>query len=130
MEFSKNQQLLIDSMIEQDSESIRDFYGDSAGYDIFLHNRKITPDKEIVINNILKNARNLNPYTNEGFNKPELQKIKNHFHTYKRKLSYIQPRPSTHNMTSRSIRKKIRSAGKTKKKKKKNKKKKRRSYKK
>jgi hypothetical protein len=117
-------------MIDQDSESIRDFYGDAPGYDIFLQNRQITPAKEIVINSILKNARDLNPNTDEGFNKPELQKIKRDFYSKKRKLSYMQPRPSNHTMTTRSTRNKTRNRGITKKKKKKNKKKKRKSYKK
>lgn len=130
MEFSERQQELIHAMIQQDCESIRDFYGDAPGYDIFLQNRQITPEKEIEINKILKNARDLNPYTNEGFNKPELKQIKHHFHAKNRTLSYLQPRPSTHTMTTRSNKKRKRSRGKTKKKKKKNKKKKRKSYKK
>ena len=89
MEFSERQQELIHAMIQQDCESIRDFYGYAPGYDTFLDNRLITPDKEIVINNILKNARDLNPYTNEGFNKPELKQIKDHFHSKNRTLSYL-----------------------------------------
>ena len=80
-------------MIEQHYESIRDFYGDVPGYDIFLQNRQITPEKEIEINKILKNALELDPTIDEGFNKPELRKLKRNFQTYKRKLSYIQPRP-------------------------------------
>ena len=145
MEFSNEQLQLIDTTIEQHSESIRDYcHVNSIDDDSFLQNYQITPSKEIIINNILKNARDLNPYTSEGFNKPELQKIKNNFdtnkpklrklkrdfQTYKRELSYIQPRPSSHTMATRSNTKRKRSRGKTKKKKKKNKKKKRKSYKK
>ena len=125
MEFSKVQKELIHAMIEQDCESIRDFYGDGPGYDIFLDKRRITPTKEIVINNILTNARVLNPYTDKGFNKPELKKIKDDFHINNIRLSYLQSHPSTHTMTTRSNIKKRRGIGKTKKKKKKNKKKKR-----
>ena len=128
MEFSKRQKELIHAMIQQESESIRDFYGDGPGYHIFLENHLITPTKEIVINNILKNARDLNPYTSEGFDKPELKKIKKHFNSCNKILSRLQPRPSTHTMTTRSNIKKIRGRSKTKKKKKKNKKKKRKSY--
>ena len=149
MEFSKRQKELIHAMIQQESESIRDFYGDGPGYHIFLENHLITPTKEIVINNILKNARDLNPYTDQGFKKPELKKIKYDFQAKNRTLSYLQPhssthtmttrsnikkrstrkpRPSTHTMTTRSNIKKIRGRSKTKKKKKKNKKKKRKSY--
>ena len=88
MEFSKNQQLLIHAMIEQKSKSIRDFYGDNApGYDIFLQNRQITSTKKREINKILKDAIDLDPTIDEGFNKPELKKIKKRFHSNKRKLS-------------------------------------------
>ena len=38
MEFSKRQKELIHAMIQQESESIRDFYGDGPGYHIFLEN--------------------------------------------------------------------------------------------
>ena len=41
MEFSNNQKQLIDSMIQQEAESIMDFYGDDVpGYNIFLTNHK------------------------------------------------------------------------------------------
>ncbi len=87
MEFSNNQQRLIYSMIQQDSESIMDFYGnDVPGYNIFLTNHQITPDKEIVINSILKDARDLNPYTNEGFKTQELQRIKKNFQKKKQRI--------------------------------------------
>jgi hypothetical protein len=149
MEFSNEQQELIYTMIQLNSLSVRNYCNENSfEHDFFLQNYQITPSKEIVINYILKNARDLNPDTNEGFNKPELQKIKKRFDinkiklpkisqknkrdflTYKRKLSYMKPRPSSHTMTTRNITKKTRGRGKTKKKKKKNKKKKRKSYKK
>tara|TARA_B100000902_G_scaffold243071_1_gene230146 strand:+ start:25844 stop:26239 length:396 start_codon:yes stop_codon:yes gene_type:complete len=131
MEFSNNQQRLIYSMIQQDSESIMDFYGnDVPGYNIFLTNHQITPDKEIVINSILKDARDLNPYTNEGFKTQELQRIKKNFQKKNRELSFMQEHPPSHPMITRSSINKRTSGSKTKKKKKKNKKKKRKSYKK
>ena len=131
MEFSKNQQLLIHAMIEQKSKSIRDFYGDAPGYDIFLQNRQITPTKKREINKILKDAIVYDPTIDDGFNKPELKKIKKRFHSNKRKLSYIHPRRSTHSITTRSITKKTTGNSKTKKRRRKKiKKKKRKSYKK
>ena len=147
--FSNNQKKFINTMIAFNSESLKDFYGENApGYELFLQNHQITPEKEKAINEILKVEYDLNPYLGDGFNKPELQKIKKRFDTnnrelpkisqkykrdfltYKRRLSYLQPRPSTHTITTRSNTKRKRSRGKTKKKKKKNKKKKRKSYKK
>ena len=48
MEFSNEQLYNIDTMIEQHSESIRDYcHVNSIDDDIFLDNRLITPDKEI-----------------------------------------------------------------------------------
>jgi len=119
--FSEHQKQLIDIMIATEANSLKDFHGENAsGYDIFLKNHKITPEKEEKINTILKDAYDLNPDINNGFNKPELQKIKKHFSTNKRKFSFIQPPSSTHSMTTRNTRRKGR--GKAKKKKKKNKK--------
>ena len=65
-------------MIAFNSESLKDFYGENApGYELFLQNHQITPEKEKAINEILKVEYDLNPYLGDGFNKPELQKIKN-----------------------------------------------------
>ena len=118
-------------MIESNSESLKDFYGETTpGYEVFLQNHKITHEKEKIINEILKVEYDLNPYIGDAFKKLLLKKGRKSFYTNKRRLSYLQPSPSTHTMTTRSNTKRKRSRGKTKKKKKKNKKKKRKSYKK
>lgn len=119
IEFSPRQQQLIDVMIQEDSKSIRDFHGHGPGYDIFLKTHLITPSKEKAINNILKDARDLNPDTNEGFNKAELKQIRDHFHAHNRRLSDLQPDPSTHTMSTKSNKKRKKSRGKTKKRKRK-----------
>ena len=126
--FSNIQKEFINTMIEFNSESLKDFYGETApGYEVFLQNHQFTPEKEKVINEILKTEYDLNPYRGDGFKKPILRKSLRKFNTNKRKLSYIQPPPSNHKMTIRSSR--IKSSGKTKKKTKKIKKRKK-SYKK
>lgn len=134
MDFTENQKKLIELMLNLDSESIIDFHGENApdDYNIFLTNHRITPEKAIVINSILKSNKDLNPNTDIGFKKPELEKIQNDFYTNNIKLSSMPRRSSSHTMTTttRSSINKRKSGSKTKKKKKKNKKKKRKSYKK
>lgn len=56
MDFTEKQKKLIESMLNTNSESIIDFHGENApdDYNIFLTNHRITPEKAIVINSILK----------------------------------------------------------------------------
>ena len=78
--FTLYQQNLINTMIETESRSIKDFYGENfPNYNIFLNNHHITPEKEEIINKILNDAYNLNPYNGLKFSKPELIAIKNNF---------------------------------------------------
>lgn len=132
VEFTLNQKKLIKVMLKLDSESISEFYGVNApdDYKTFLRNHRFSSEQEKVINNILKTNKDLNPNTDEGFDKPKLKEIKKNFYT-NAILSSMSQRPSSHMTTkTRSSINKKKSAGKTKKKKKKNKKKKRKSYKK
>ena len=73
--FTDNQHKLIDAMIENDSKSIKEFYGD-IGYDIFLKNKRITPEKEKIINKILKDAYDFNPNNKNKKYKKLVQKFK------------------------------------------------------
>lgn len=82
--FSNNQIKLIDLMIVVNSKSLKDFYGETShGYDIFLRNHNITPEKEEIINKILKDAYELNPYTGS---KIRLNQLKTEFKTNANKL--------------------------------------------
>ena len=94
-------------MIAFNSESLKDFYGENApGYELFLQNHQITPEKEKAINEILKVEYDLNPYIGDAFKKLLLKKGRKSFYTNKRRLSYLQPRPSTHTITTISNKKK------------------------
>ena len=73
--FTDNQNKLIDIMIENDNKSIKEFYGD-IGYDIFLKNKRITPEKEKIINKILKDAYDFNPNNKTKKYKKLVQKFK------------------------------------------------------
>ena len=90
--FTDNQNKLIDMMIENDNQSIKEFHGD-IGYDIFLKNKRITPEKEKIINKILKDAYDFNP--NNKTNK--YKKLVKEFYT----LSAKQNPRITRSMTSK-----------------------------
>ena len=132
VEFTTNQKKLIEVMLKLNSESISEFYGVNApdDYKTFLRNHRFSSQQEEVINNILKSNKDLNPNTDEGFQKPKLKELEDEFNTCNIILSSMPQRPSSHMTTkTRSSINKKKSAGKTKKEEK-NKKKKRKSYKK
>ena len=104
--FSNNQKKFINTMIQFNSESLKDFYGkNEPNYTLFLQIHQITPEKEEIINQILKTEYDLNPFIGDGFLKPLLIKSKKSFNINKKKISYMKPHFSTYSMFTINTRK-------------------------